>query len=650
MAIAKMKKLTLISFHEYKDQLLQSIQALQRFEVVDLPSSDLGDDQLAPHEVDLLETRVKKLETRIDQVQAALAFVQPYLPKTPLLKKLREKRKEYSLAELEHAVAQFSPKDLVSTLLNKQQELENIAEEHKRLIEEEAFFSKWSKLGFKASEQDMQHISGDVGTIPQHIRNEYINNLKQSDWVFVEEVYQNADELGVAVYYDRRNTQEVKQLLNESHFDSLAHRFIEKPDQLLKNAQQELKHLKAKQKQIKSELTAMTDEEWQLMLTEEYYHAKLQREKSKLLLIDEKHLFIMEGWLEDERIPSFKQALKQTLANENYSLIVEDVNEAEIEQVPIVLKNNSFISPFESITAMYSLPKYNEIDPTPFLAPFYLVFFGMMAADLGYGILLWLATFIALRFFQLEKGMQKSLKFFHLLSYPTMLWGIVYGSFFGAEMPFVILSTTHDVITILLISVIFGVTQVFFGLGINAYLKLKNRDKYGAFADGFGWIGLFVGLIILVFGNMVLSNDLLGTVGAIIAIMSAVGIILATMLASENKALGIGVGLYNLYGITGYVGDIVSYTRLMALGVSSGSIALAFNMIIGFFPTWGRFTIGVVLFIILHAVNIGLAFLGSYVHGARLIFVEFFGKFYEGGGKSLNPLRASEKHINIKKS
>src|SRR5699024_1991687 len=150
------------------------------------------------------------------------------------------------------------------------------------------------------------------------------------------------------------------------------------------------------------------------------------------------------------------------------------------------------ISPFENVTEMYSMPKYNEVDPTPFLAPFYALFFGMMGADFGYGLILWLATFVAMNFLNFDSSMKKNLKFFHLLSYTTMFWGLIYGSFFGFEMPFVLLSTTDDVITILVLSVIFGVIQILLGLGIKAHLSLKINDKYGSVSDGFGWITIFV--------------------------------------------------------------------------------------------------------------------------------------------------------------
>jgi len=340
--------------------------------------------------------------------------------------------------------------------------------------------------------------------------------------------------------------------------------------------------------------------------------------------------------------------LADEFAENEYALTVEDADGSDISEIPTVLKNSKLVTPFENITAMYSLPKYDEIDPTPFLTPFYLLFFGMMIADVGYGLLLLIGTFLALKFLTISKGMRNNLLFFHILSYPSILWGLVYGSFFGLELPFMLLSTSNDANTILLISVVFGVVQIMFGLGIKAYLSLRDQNPLGAISDSIGWLGIFVGLIFILFGKMLFPSQVLVTVGAAVAITSAVAIVLATAMASENKALGAGAGLYNLYGITGYIGDMVSYTRLMALGVSGGSIAVAFNMIIDFLPLWARFTIGAVLFVLLHTINFGLSMLSAYVHGARLVFVEFFGKFYEGGGKALEPLKTEEKYIYLK--
>lgn len=649
MAIAKMKKLTLISFHEQKEQLLKSIQELQNLEVVDLHSTELGDLEISTNDVEQLQTTIKQCETQIDHIESAINFLQSHLPETSLLKKLRTEKQAFTLESLSAEVAKFSTKELVDHLLTKQIELEKMEERRQKLTEEEAFFKNWKKLTFRKEDvQNAKFITGSVGTVPQHIQNQYINQLKETNILFIEEIYQNKDEHGVFISYDLKNEEEAQYVLNECHFDDLTTNFVENPSNALQKIKHELAELQTTQEQMISKLEKMKAEEWQLMLADEYNKAVLEREKSKLLVIDEKHLFVMEGWLEEAEVQSVKQVLQESLNPYDYSVLVEEIREEDYDRVPTILKNNNLIAPFENVTEMYNLPKYNEIDPTPLLAPFYFVFFGMMVADLGYGLLLWLATFTALKFLKFDPPMKKNLKFFHTLSYPTMVWGLIYGSFFGFELPFLLLSTTNDVITILIISVVFGLIQIFVALGINTYLKIREGEISASIADGIGWIAILTGLITLLLGSMIFNQALMTQIGAGITILGVLGILGASMAGSKNKGLGLGLGIYNLYGITSYIGDIVSYSRLMALGVSGASIALAFNMIISFIPPIGRFTIGIVLFIALHAVNIGLTMLSAYVHGARLIFVEFFGKFFEGGGKPFRPLKASEKYIILK--
>lgn len=650
MAIAKMKKITLISFHEKREQLLMAIQTLQSWEVIDLPSATDTRTASSPKERELIEQSIKKLDAQLESADEALAFLQPYLEKDSMRKKLTTKKQELSLDELEKAALALSPETVIAEVSGLKDELKKLEDSKKRLYEEESFLSQWRNLSFNPNEtRKFEHIAVKVGTVPQSVTNEYSELLKASPFAYVEEVFQNKESVGVMLIFEPAAEADVNQLLEKTHFQPLAYNYAKAPKEMLEDVQAAIQQNNELNVQTRKNLSTMKTEEWQLMLLSEYYYAKLQRVKSQLMVLNEKHLFVMQGWLEEDRVEGIKATLAKEFPIDTYALLVEDVQEDEIKDVPTVLKNNKIVAPFESVTAMYSMPKYDEIDPTPLLTPFYLLFFGMMVADFGYGLLLFIGTFIALKFLQVGKGMRNNLKFFHLLSYPSMLWGLVYGSFFGIEMPVVLLSTSNDANTILLISVIFGIIQIMFGLGIKAYLLLRDKNALGAISDSIGWLGILLGIILLLIGKMILPSQILSTVGAALAITSAVGIVLATAMASDNKALGFGAGLYNLYGITSYIGDIVSYTRLMALGVSGGSIAVAFNLIIDFMPAWAKFTIGAVLFVVLHSINFGLSMLSGYVHGARLTFVEFFGKFYEGGGRALNPLKATEKYIDIKK-
>ena len=237
MAIAKMNKLTLISFHEQKDQLLKSIQELQNLEVVDLHTTELGELDVSANDVDQLRTTIKHCETQIDQIESALTFLQEYLPKKSLLKKLRTKKQAFTLERLSIEVAQFSTKELVNDLLNKQFELEKIDERHQALTEEEAFLLNWKQLNFRKEDvQNPKFITGSVGTVPQHIQNQYINQLKETDTLYVDEIYQNKNEHGIFIAYDRVNEEEVKRLLNECHFDDLTTNFVEHPSKALKRS------------------------------------------------------------------------------------------------------------------------------------------------------------------------------------------------------------------------------------------------------------------------------------------------------------------------------------------------------------------------------------------------------------------------------
>ena len=210
-----------------------------------------------------------------------------------------------------------------------------------------------------------------------------------------------------------------------------------------------------------------------------------------------------------------------------------------------------------------------------------------------------------------------------------------------------ILSTSDDVISILILSIVFGVIQIFIGLGLAAKENIKAKNYLGAISDGFAWQGIMAGAIIGGLGKMFLDSQPLYMIGIVLACISALLIVVTPMLQSESKIKGLASGAYNLYGITGYIGDLVSYTRLMALGISGGSIAAAFNMLVGYMPPIARFSVGILLMLALHGLNIFLSLLSAYVHGARLQYVEFFGKFYEDGGEPFAPLDNDTKYIKL---
>ena len=649
MAIAKMNKVMLIAPTDKQNDLLDAIQELQSLEVTSLEQAKelFTENSIALQEADA--DGINALQQKFEGIHAAITFVEKNQKQPSLIQKLKTPREQFALSELQKEVQNWGTDALVEHVESIRNTLRKKDDELKELREKEVLLRKWSALDFYPKDIFKHpYTKTKMGTIPQATDNAYLDGLKESELISVHEVYHTREEIGLLVTYPRKAQQAAKEELAKAHFSIVWYAFEEAPSvELEKNLKAQQAVVDAKKK-VLEDLQEEKDLLRKLQLSAEVTYNELQKEQAKNGLVNGQHVFVLQGWLTTKAVDDVEVQLKEKLGEGEYVFLPLDIAEEEYEEVPTVLENNAFLQPFENLTEMYGLPKYGELDPTPYTAPFYLVFFGMMAADLGYGALLWLGTFIMLKFFHFDKGMNRNLKFFHLLSYPVMIWGIIFGSAFGADLPFQPLSLSKDLITIMILSIIFGVIQIMVGLSLGAYSNLKKKAYVDAYTSHLGWLAIITGIIRYVLGSMVLNISGIATIGSSIAIIAAVAIVVVTVLTSENKWGGLASGLYNLYGISGYVADVVSYTRLMALAVSGGSIASAFNMLVGFLPPIARFTAGIFLIVALQGLNIFLSFLGAYVHGLRLQFVEFFGKFYDGGGRALKPFKTYEKYVDIK--
>lgn len=648
MAIAKMKKMTLLAEQSSKNLLLKAVQELQGLEVIPVSEEDEEAmlDQLESQE----DSEAKdQYDEKLQEVQFALDYLRNYVPDPGFFAKMRQRPESLTLDELEEQVNEASVQDWYEKIVQKEKQFEELSEDQKALRDQEAFLRKWSSLNYHPSEiEGLRTMYARTGTVTVELASELNEALNKTGAVYIEEIFQNKDEAAYLLVSSIENQATIEGILQEYQFTSLDYNYDKIPSEELKDNLSKQESFRKRKKELEKEIRSYGDAVRELELAEEYYYNLSQREAAQAMLLGTKNLILLSGWLEEEKIPQLTQLVEETVGKDGVVLIDDDVKMDEYKSVPIVLNNNGLVEPFETVTEMYSLPQYNEIDPTPLMMPFYIVFFGMMSGDLGYGLILWAATLAALKLFNLRGSMRKNIKFFHVISYGTMAFGLIFGSFFGAALPFALLSVQDDVIPILILSVVLGFIQMMTGLITNGVVKTKQGQKASAYIDGYAWAMILVGVVLWLAGSMLVDSQLLIYIGIGVAAVNAVGILFVSSLASKNKGLGLALGAYNLYGVSGYVGDLVSYTRLMALAVSSASIGLAFNMIVSFIPPLGRFTIGLVLMLVLHALNLFLTYLSAYVHTARLQFVEFFGKFYEGGGRPLNPLKTMEKHISLK--
>jgi V/A-type H+-transporting ATPase subunit I len=345
---------------------------------------------------------------------------------------------------------------------------------------------------------------------------------------------------------------------------------------------------------------------------------------------------------------------------DKYGCYYEFVEPETDEETPVLLNNIGLVQPIEVITELYSLPNNKEIDPTPIYSFFYLMFFGLMFGDVGYGAILTIVCMLMLKKFNLEGTIYKLVKSFAYAGVATMFWGLMFGSFFGnltsvigasffdnPEMGLKPLwfDTLEDPVKLLIFSCVFGTVHIFIGMGIRAYELIRDGKILEAFNDVFSWYVLLVGLVLWLVGDSFVAEGT-GVIGKWMSIGGAACIVVLPFFIS--KGLGKVGGLWNLYGITGYMADILSYSRLLALGLATTVISQVVNMLGSF---TGTSFIGVILFIVIvvfgHVFNFAINGLGSYVHSIRLQYVEFFGKFYEGGGMPFEPFNKKTKYIEL---
>ena len=350
-----------------------------------------------------------------------------------------------------------------------------------------------------------------------------------------------------------------------------------------------------------------------LLYTIDYFTMRTEKYDVLGRLWQSPHVFLITGYIPAENAEALKTEL--TTTQEAY---VELCDPSDADDVPVKLKNNKFAAPVEGVLESYSMPGKHEIDPSGIMAVFYYFLFGMMLSDAGYGLVMVLGCGIILhKFKNMEEGLRKTLTMFLYCGISTIFWGILFGSFFG------------DAITV--------IAKTFFNT-VFWYLLVGGAIIYL--------------LSMQMFADMVALSFTLpasvGTAGIIAAGIGAVGIVLTSGRSSKSIGKRFLKGLYGLYGVSSYLSDILSYSRLLALGLATGVIASVFNQM-GAMP--GNNPLGVIIFIFAfvvgHTLNIGINVLGAYVHTNRLQFVEFFGKFFEGGGRKFAPFTTKTKYFKI---
>ena len=650
MAIAIMKRLTILCEPQSIEPLLACLQEVQETQVTSFTSLTQEDQAYFEGNHQMVEVRLND-EMQLRQLRDAIQYLREFVPPKHWRSKF-EARPVYSLAGLEEKVASLNVTKIQQMLEMNRQELSTIQKNLQSLYEEELFLRQWSSLKMNpALAKDLAHFNVKYGTIPAEQQASLMTAL--DEWhhdYFIEDVFYTKDTIGYVIVTKCKHRHSLGVLLRQNQWSSLHYRYDVAPKEALKENLEKREANIQRDLVIKRHLKEAASDLEALILAEEALANRIERYRAQEAVLKSQHLTVLQAWLEETKVEGVLKTIKEVIDSEALAVFVNDAKQEEIEanEVPTKLTNHWLSRPFEALTLQYGIPSYQSIDPTPYYTLFQILFFGLMSADFGYGLLLFIGTLIASKMTTLSASMKQSMKMFQYSAVGTMLVGLFFGSFFGFDLPFKVMNLSNNVIGIMVFSVAIGLMHMLIGYGLKARLSIREKEYTSMYLDAVQWMLMIIGGILLAL-NTLLKLPIVQQIGLVLLLGNIAGMFIVNILTTKNKFVGFGKGLFGLIDVAGLVGDIVSYTRLTALAVSGANIGMAFNLIVGLLPPVARFSVGLVLFIVLHALNIFITFLGAYVHSMRLQFVEFFGKFFESGGRLFTPLKPQEKHIQIRR-
>lgn len=401
--------------------------------------------------------------------------------------------------------------------------------------------------------------------------------------------------------------------------------------------------LKKERQEIEQRIAGLGGKREALLEASDRAAIALRREEAKSRLVGTDKAFLLEGWLPADRCAALEKAL------EPFTCAIEtrEPTEDEYPQVPVQLKNNKLTRPLNMVTEMYSLPAYGTLDPNPLMAPFFILFYGIMMADMGYGLLMMIASVIISKKYRPKGTSGELFSLLGLCGISTFIMGALTGGFFGdflTQLVAIVSPGTvfalpklfdplDDLTMILIGSMALGMVQIITGMAISLIEKCKRKKFLDAFFEEITWWIVFIGIALLALGK-----------GAAVLYVGCALVLLGPIVQGKGwgKLTGVFGSLYN--HVTGYFGDILSYTRLMALMLAGSVIAQVFNMLAAM-P--GNVIAFIIISMLGNAMNFGLNLLGCYVHDLRLQCLEFFNKFYVDGGKPFRPMTLDTEYVDL---
>ncbi len=651
MAIVKMKRLRLLGLRSDRERLLRPLQSLGCVEFSE-PAIDLSDPAwaaLAKPE----GTGLSKAKEQYQQLDSALDVLRKYVPTKDGLLSARPTLTEAQLFD-----------DSVYTdglaaawdITNAERALAACQAEQAKLQSQKASLEPWLSLNVPLETEGDSTVSILFGAVPSKV-----------DFAAFEAAAAQATPL--AQLFPAGSDRELQYFLLVCHASVLSdcteamrpfgysrvtlRGWTGTAADNIRSLDNHIAALERQAEEHRDHIASLGDKRNLLRLCADRACQEISREENKARLIDTDAAYLLEGWLPADKEPD----LAKLLSGFSCAWETADPMPEEYPQVPVKLKNNLITRSMNTITEMYSLPAYDGVDPNPLMAPFFILFFGMIMADMGYGLLMIIASAVVLL-----KQKPKNPSFMEMIFWcgiSTVLWGAASGGFFGDMIPQLVtmlnpnstfempalFTPLNDIVAIMIGSLALGFIQVITGMTISVVKKSKDGQFIDALFSEISWWIVLGGLALFLCGAMVAGlPPVLATVGKVMLIAG----FLMLALGGTREAKGFGkvtsfIGIiYN--GVTGFFSDILSYIRLMALMVSGSVIASVFNTL---GATTGIVPAFILISLLGNALNLALSLLGAYVHDLRLQCLEFFGRFYKEGGMPYQPLSIDTKYIDV---
>ncbi len=611
-----------------------------------------------------MSSQMQIFEKNVTLTEQALKAMESFAPEKKGMLSSLEGRREIDPDEI-GAIASGAGEiiEICKKINNLNKQLAENSAEQVRIKTALVQLEPWQNLDIPLNTGDTKTTAVFIGTLPkQYDEIALSQELAQENpqLVFDFEIqFQSRDMTCIVMFTPLAQKAMAEEVLRNLGFAkpmSPTRHTPKEKSQRLKNKSQELFK---KSEEAKAQIISYADRREDIKNTQDYFRIRADKYNVISQLDQTKHVFVVSGYIPEEDCKDLEEMC------ERIACCYVEFGEVDPKDAPVKLKNNRFAEPAQGIVSMYSTPSHADVDPTPILAFFFYFFFGMMFSDAGYGLVMVVAIAIVLKIFKPDKKMRNNLKLFQYCGVSTIIWGLIFGSIFGDApatfynvftgaditmkqlLPWPTLDPQKDALLLMVVSIAFGLVHILIGMGCKFYICFKQKDYKAAFFDTGLWMLMLIGFAVLAVG--MITTELVMFIGAGIAIACAIGLVLTQGRNKKGivgKAIG---GLASLYDITSYISDLLSYSRLLALGLTTGVMAQVFNMLATMLGTSiPGIIFMIVIFIVGHLVTIGLNALGSYVHTMRLQYVEMFSKFYEGGGKPFEPFSLNSKYFKTK--